>query len=456
MVYKKYIKKDGKLYGPYYYHSRRVDGKVISEYHGIKKIEHGKFLKMFLAAVLVVVLIYGVITFTGNGLTGRVVMDIGANYEEGQSLSGNLRVLLKEGELLPASSRLVFETPQQKYEYSLDQIISEQQVEGHFYVAGKSLIGTGFGYGEEGLGEFYPVVRFTLNLLSTISEENQTQNQTAGAGITGNVISGFFSKLNPTGNVILEVENIVEGEISVGNDFILELSEGGSVELVPGSVRTETTDLPDNAVEVAMSGTTVFVTTDYSEIEYGFGEKYLGDYDKIFDIDLSTLDLGLDPGELSIRLVYGEENIISVSTTLGNGSIVVQEQIVEEQAIDQIPTQIPLEPTTSNKAKTFTQTQAPRVSGILTVEERGTLVSEFGNFSVQVTRAETKKQRTIIRYELGNYWYEATYDVSLSLEELELQMELDKNKWLKDIARKLLEKEPVTQEIEELLGNYSI
>jgi len=36
VVYKKYITRGGKVYGPYIYHSRRVDGKVVSEYHGTK------------------------------------------------------------------------------------------------------------------------------------------------------------------------------------------------------------------------------------------------------------------------------------------------------------------------------------------------------------------------------------------------------------------------------------
>ena len=34
MVYKKYIKRDGKIYGPYKYHSRKVNGKVITDYLG--------------------------------------------------------------------------------------------------------------------------------------------------------------------------------------------------------------------------------------------------------------------------------------------------------------------------------------------------------------------------------------------------------------------------------------
>ena len=53
MAYKKYIKRGGKIYGPYIYHSRRVNGRVISEYRGTgkeNKISLGglKFLWIFL------------------------------------------------------------------------------------------------------------------------------------------------------------------------------------------------------------------------------------------------------------------------------------------------------------------------------------------------------------------------------------------------------------------------
>ena len=34
MVYKKYIKRGGKIYGPYNYHSKRVNGKVVTSYVG--------------------------------------------------------------------------------------------------------------------------------------------------------------------------------------------------------------------------------------------------------------------------------------------------------------------------------------------------------------------------------------------------------------------------------------
>ena len=34
MAYKRYIKKGSRVYGPYIYHSKKVNGKVVSEYLG--------------------------------------------------------------------------------------------------------------------------------------------------------------------------------------------------------------------------------------------------------------------------------------------------------------------------------------------------------------------------------------------------------------------------------------
>ena len=34
MAFKRYIKRNGKIYGPYIYHNRKIDGKVVSEYRG--------------------------------------------------------------------------------------------------------------------------------------------------------------------------------------------------------------------------------------------------------------------------------------------------------------------------------------------------------------------------------------------------------------------------------------
>jgi|TARA_B100000315_G_C14537489_1_gene569191 hypothetical protein len=82
MAYKKYIERDGKMYGPYIYHSKRVDGKVVSQYKGTRKgFEFNlgsKNLKVLLV-VLAIFLLIGVFYVIYNGefeITGDVVSNI--------------------------------------------------------------------------------------------------------------------------------------------------------------------------------------------------------------------------------------------------------------------------------------------------------------------------------------------------------------------------------------------
>lgn len=48
MVYERYIKRKGKIYGPYLYESKRVKGEVITIYHGKKKKSFMEKIKGFL------------------------------------------------------------------------------------------------------------------------------------------------------------------------------------------------------------------------------------------------------------------------------------------------------------------------------------------------------------------------------------------------------------------------
>ena len=110
MPYKKYIKRGGKVYGPYIYHSKRVDGKVVSEYHGSpgKKFDYKKFLWVGLGILVVILLVSGIL-FLGNRISGRATFDVKVDYEEGKPIEGILKLSLKEGELLPTSSKLILE-----------------------------------------------------------------------------------------------------------------------------------------------------------------------------------------------------------------------------------------------------------------------------------------------------------------------------------------------------------
>ena len=68
MVYKKYIKRGGKIYGPYKYHSRKVDGKVITEYHGKHKERDIFLIFLMMGLILFSLLVFsGGYTFTKTG-----------------------------------------------------------------------------------------------------------------------------------------------------------------------------------------------------------------------------------------------------------------------------------------------------------------------------------------------------------------------------------------------------
>jgi hypothetical protein len=93
MVYKKYIKKDGKLYGPYIYESKRIDGKVVSEYHGHKKgMDIKKFDWIFISAILVLFFAYflslsnfGEVIPNVNRMTGDAILNKDVNSTEKQN-----------------------------------------------------------------------------------------------------------------------------------------------------------------------------------------------------------------------------------------------------------------------------------------------------------------------------------------------------------------------------------
>ncbi|MDI6737929.1 MAG: hypothetical protein QME12_05450, partial [Nanoarchaeota archaeon] len=59
MVHKRFVRRGNKVYGPYLYNSKRVNGKVINEYLGIDK--SGEWKKAGLMVSFFVVLLLGIV-----------------------------------------------------------------------------------------------------------------------------------------------------------------------------------------------------------------------------------------------------------------------------------------------------------------------------------------------------------------------------------------------------------
>src|SRR3989344_5351133 len=113
MVYKKFIKRDGKIYGPYSYKSRKENGKVITDYLGKSgerdspKFSSKKIKISFL--VLGIVFVLASLIFLNLDFTGKVALQIEKNYLAGESIEGNLKLSLQNGELIPVGTKVVID-----------------------------------------------------------------------------------------------------------------------------------------------------------------------------------------------------------------------------------------------------------------------------------------------------------------------------------------------------------
>lgn len=463
MAYKKYIKRGGKTYGPYIYHSRRIDGKVISEYRGSEKPSYKKIFLAVFGVIFLVALIF-ILIFSEKEITGEAVLDLDAHYQQGVPLEGNLRLSLQEGEFIPASSKLVFENKGNIFEYNLKDLVSEESNEGSFYIKDTSISGSGEGYGIPGGKEISPIVYFSLSILSEekseveqigesetteISQiENTTQEQTQDTPITGNVISrfagaisNFFLSLRMTGKAVVEFEKEADGQVSAGETFTYTLQEGERAELKPRSVKTDSRQLSDNDIELRIENNEIIVTTNYSETGEGFGEDYLGSGSKEIIIDISNLDLILEQGNLKISLIDSNQEIISLSTVLEEGEVDANEAISEP--VPEIPETDLIDETDYEIEET--EIYVPELVISLTEQERAVLVEEFGN-TLKVKESSPERGFIKIRYEFSpKYWVEFNYDANLSRETLESFIDRDRTKWLKDVTTSLSE-EPETEE----------
>lgn len=411
MAYEKYIKKDGKLYGPYIYHSRRVDGKVISEYHSKKKIEYGKFLWIALVFLLIAFGAY-LIGQRNDKLTGYSVLDLNANYQEGQTLDGGIKLSLQEGELIPASSVVIFENAGKKYEYPLKDLVSESPAEGSFFFREKAISGSGSGFGILGTRDIYPEVYFILLV---------------------------YSKQTDSGDGITESEREVQGTVSKGNTFTYALQEGERAELKPRSMRTSSGQLPENSVSLTTEGNLVSVSTEYSEKEEGFGSNYSGEKIKEFTINLNELNLSLEKGVLKIGIFYEGEELVSLETTINDNTVSNESEVITPAS-----PQIPEEATNESIKQPERITEIPKINYTieLTLEERTALEKEFGNISLEIKEQKTRNGFIIIRYELRedtgvNY----SYNSDLSNDTLNNFIQQDQIKWLKDLAKNILFKQ---------------
>ena len=74
--------------------------------------------------------------------------------------------------------------------------------------------------------------------------------------------------------------------------------------------------IEDGEIDLTLSDGEAVVSTDYSVIEEGFGENYLGDYELELEIDVSDFNISAELGDLSVNLIYDGQILASESETI--------------------------------------------------------------------------------------------------------------------------------------------
>ncbi|MBS3073139.1 hypothetical protein J4477_04870 [Candidatus Pacearchaeota archaeon] len=221
-------------------------------------------------------------------------------------------------------------------------------------------------------------------------------------------------------------------------------------------------------VELSIDGKIVSITTEYGG--EGFGEDYLGDDIYELSVDLSSLNIKAEEGNLKISLVYNGQEINSVTSSIeveteettsineSESDVVASNNtnITETNATlsNQTLSNVTITNQTINATTNATIVKASTDDYALSEEELSVLKSKTGSGTVSITKSEVVNDRLIIRFQIGDYWLENSYDPSM--EDLDYQISLDRVKWVKFLAQSFTKSESTPETAESYLGEYTL
>ncbi|MBI2632276.1 right-handed parallel beta-helix repeat-containing protein [Candidatus Pacearchaeota archaeon] len=185
MVYRKIIKRGNKTYGPYLYKNKRVGNKVITTYVGRAEEIEGKrkyFLLLYILGIIFILLAGFYLLYNLNP-TGKVALDMENSYEKGEIIKGNLRLTLKEGELLPKDTKVLASFNGQEKEYLLYDLVNIENNNGRFFIENADINGIGQGYGIKGEREIYPTLDFEIEVYKVGEITNKTSVENGNGGV---------------------------------------------------------------------------------------------------------------------------------------------------------------------------------------------------------------------------------------------------------------------------------
>jgi len=520
---------------------------------GENKLSKWKLIVVISFIVLLGILVFNYKSFSGNSIvnpviSGKAILEASSVYKPDSNLEGDFKISLKQGELVPADSKVVVSLNDNNYEYNLEDLISNEKVKGDFYLENINVSGNGEGYGLPGSSSVNFVMKITRTSNEASNEENETTSETVSeansevnnsestttseetSGITnestseasveettetttsGEVTSeitseeattsetnsdetsgettetsvdnsetaevsessgslpitgnAVFKVFKFTGRAISDVDDEIKGSVSKDKPYVYELNDGETAEIV----------FSDQSVDLKISGKKARVTTDFGG--EGFGKNYLGEESYGLVIDLSSLEIKAEEGDLKIYLTYNGQEITSVSNTLSvesseqpttstdvsasNVTETIGTNISEtnvsltNQTLSNVTITNQTNATLTNQTVNATRVKANTGDYALSDEELSVLKSKTGSGTVSITKSEVANGRLIIRFQVGDYWLENSYDSSMSKEDLDYQINLDRVKWVKHLAQNLGQSESKSETAESYLGEYTL
>ena len=230
MVYKKYVWKNGRKFGPYYYESYRDGNKIKKRYIGT---ENKNPLKpyLLLSIIFIAAVLLSSFFIWKSAFTGKVVHEFDDdfneyNYSYGEDLRGNFQLVLREGELIPKDSKIIISVGNISKEGYFWELSPAQLVSGNYYLSGFNLSGNGEGFGIAGTKTVYPSVDFQLEIYKdnkgsedkdeneeySENEENESESQEENETVVGFNITAENNTLEDDFNLTEENESEQQAE----------------------------------------------------------------------------------------------------------------------------------------------------------------------------------------------------------------------------------------------------
>ncbi|VVB84103.1 Uncharacterised protein [uncultured archaeon] len=450
MVYKKYIKKDGKLYGPYNYQSHRINGKIISEYCGTAKPNYRKFAFLIIGIFLLVLLASSFLIFNGK-VTGNAVAD---NQLSSQT----------ENALINESGITIYP----KVYFTL--VFTQEETASPSNETSSEI--------KETNNEPNPSAENTTEIPA--SEENNTLEDSENENTTAEQ-TPVETQNSETETTDSSKEQTQTSETDTSSEQTQE-TNGASQEQPASETETtspeQTSDTTDALTEQIPETTSTSTESDSSSEQSSAPETSAPITGGVISRILKTvsnffLSLGLTGNavsEQSVKKISGQASFNESFTynlkegeslKLLSGSVKTDSKSLPDNAvkITYQDNSVLVSTDYSEFIKSNASEEKIKVNinvNPLSDEERKILLAEFGNASIETIKSELFNNRYVVGYKLGDYTIEYSYDSELSNETLNSQMEIDRTKWLRDIINKISAKENTPQQSNFASSNISL